>query len=405
MKRKIYLILTIVIFALIGIFGYFNFSQPQAEEEFTGDFGSENNHYRNTETKNLSPYAIFGDSSFVLMTEAERTGKQYLRIPNTDKNSEVKDLVFELKTGKVSFLDKKGKTLYHIILKPTDLAKFLSVDPAANEYPSLSPYAYVANNPINAIDPDGRRILFVNGYYQDNWAGRNVFGSDKALLPYWQYSSERGTSNSMFVSNAQSFFNDNYGNQFIDGSGSWSSSASNRHDAGYEYAKANFKTITADMVEGETIKMVTHSQGGAYGAGIAKYLIEQGIAVETVVHLSPHQTQDFETPKEPMTYQMGYEYDPVSLGSGELISGVDKMGTVNRGDLNILQKHGSTRVGQKVWGHLQDLQSAYWMSSPGLNIAPQGSDNTRMYIPPSISIQGSQNGTNFSDIYPRPSGN
>jgi RHS repeat-associated protein len=34
------------------------------------------------------------------------------------------------------------------------------VDPLAKKYPSISPYAYVANNPINSIDPDGREIIF-----------------------------------------------------------------------------------------------------------------------------------------------------------------------------------------------------------------------------------------------------
>jgi RHS repeat-associated protein len=36
------------------------------------------------------------------------------------------------------------------------LCRFVSVDPMADEYPSLTPYAYCGNNPINRIDPDGR---------------------------------------------------------------------------------------------------------------------------------------------------------------------------------------------------------------------------------------------------------
>lgn len=38
---------------------------------------------------------------------------------------------------------------------------FLSPDPAENEYPSISPYVFVADNPINAIDPDGKNVYLV----------------------------------------------------------------------------------------------------------------------------------------------------------------------------------------------------------------------------------------------------
>ena len=37
------------------------------------------------------------------------------------------------------------------------------MDPLAHEYPSLSFYAFVANNPIIFVDPDGKRIVAMNG--------------------------------------------------------------------------------------------------------------------------------------------------------------------------------------------------------------------------------------------------
>jgi len=53
-----------------------------------------------------------------------------------------------------------------IVGKPSREAKvvqmWLSVDPLAEKYPGISSYAYVANNPINAIDPDGRDIVYIN---------------------------------------------------------------------------------------------------------------------------------------------------------------------------------------------------------------------------------------------------
>ncbi len=39
---------------------------------------------------------------------------------------------------------------------------WLSVDPMADKYPSLSPYAYCAWNPVKYVDPDGETIWIVN---------------------------------------------------------------------------------------------------------------------------------------------------------------------------------------------------------------------------------------------------
>ena len=36
------------------------------------------------------------------------------------------------------------------------MTMWLSVDPMADKYPSLSPYAYCAWNPVKLVDPDGR---------------------------------------------------------------------------------------------------------------------------------------------------------------------------------------------------------------------------------------------------------
>ncbi|WP_430406840.1 RHS repeat-associated core domain-containing protein [Fluviicola sp.] len=53
------------------------------------------------------------------------------------------------KTG----LDYRGARYYD-----SDVVRFLSLDPMAVKYPMLSPYNYVAGNPIMLIDPDGREI-------------------------------------------------------------------------------------------------------------------------------------------------------------------------------------------------------------------------------------------------------
>ena len=44
-----------------------------------------------------------------------------------------------------------------------DVGRFTTIDPMAEKYYSISPYAYCANNPVNAIDTDGKKIVFANG--------------------------------------------------------------------------------------------------------------------------------------------------------------------------------------------------------------------------------------------------
>ena len=43
----------------------------------------------------------------------------------------------------------------------SDLSIWLSVDPMAAKYPSLSPYVYCANNPVKLVDPNGEDVWIV----------------------------------------------------------------------------------------------------------------------------------------------------------------------------------------------------------------------------------------------------
>ncbi|GAB6013507.1 RHS repeat domain-containing protein [Viscerimonas tarda] len=58
-----------------------------------------------------------------------------------------------------------GLGLYDFEARQLDPAvgRFTTVDPLAEKYYSISPYAYCLNNPINRIDPDGRADFWVNG--------------------------------------------------------------------------------------------------------------------------------------------------------------------------------------------------------------------------------------------------
>jgi RHS repeat-associated protein len=68
----------------------------------------------------------------------------------------------------------KGLDFYDFEARQFDptLMRFTSMDLLAEKYPRISPYAYCANNPVNAIDPDGMDwvLRYVDGkaeYYYD----------------------------------------------------------------------------------------------------------------------------------------------------------------------------------------------------------------------------------------------
>ena len=64
-------------------------------------------------------------------------------------------------------------TLLYIYYYTDQLSIWLSVDPLADKYPHLSPYAYCSDNPIMRIDPDGMADDWVESkdgkiYWDDN---------------------------------------------------------------------------------------------------------------------------------------------------------------------------------------------------------------------------------------------
>jgi len=304
--------------------------------------------------QNNNPYEVFGYKSKVVY---ETQTSDLFIIKNKETNSSTKAIAFNIDEGYVLFLGINDSILSKVKVRPDQLLRFLSVDPASAEYPSISPYAFVANNPINAIDPDGRRILFVNGHYQDNFIGP-LIGSSKSGQGYW---------GAGFTGAAQTFFNDKSAigsSNFIDGSSMFGGdmSGGDRYSAGMAYAKANIKVLTADMIEGETFKMVTQSEGAAYGAGVGQYLIDQGYKVETIAHLSADEGDEFTTPSQPMTYQLGNAGDWVT--GNKQISGVDKSGIVNSG-LGWDEVHGSTRSAS-VFKNLSDLKTVQTQTNIGM---------------------------------------
>ena len=53
----------------------------------------------------------------------------------------------------------------------------MSIDPLCEKYYWISPYAYVANNPLKFVDPDGRKIVIVVGNKEYTYNGKGLVSS------------------------------------------------------------------------------------------------------------------------------------------------------------------------------------------------------------------------------------
>ena len=69
------------------------------------------------------------------------------------------------------------------------IGRFMTMDPAAEKYYSISPYAYCANNPVNAVDLRGDSITFIQGNYRYEY-NNGAFWSASGM----KYTPEKGST-------------------------------------------------------------------------------------------------------------------------------------------------------------------------------------------------------------------
>jgi len=218
------------------------------------------------------------------------------------------------------------------------VGRTFAMDKYSYKFPGESPYSFAMNTPMCAVDPDGKLIIFIGGLRlwardadQLNHHKRNgSFGKSGRGLPgiyktdvynYW------GTPKNSFGKSTDiaGRFMERLGDEnvmFTSGSSKWKSQAEDRKVDGIakgEEFHAMVQSGEIKLEKGETIKIVSHSQGGAHAEGFAEQLMSyrdsdgnQLYKIEVMYNITPHQPGDINAPDGIRTVQYSHPNDAVS---------------------------------------------------------------------------------------------
>jgi hypothetical protein len=189
---------------------------------------------------------------------------------------------------------------------------------------------YALNQPTQAIDPDGNLVIFIQGNHfgelcHDYWTAKGYYQAfvpiGTAPPPGYRHYGGHGSvgfyeKDRYFDYEVMAQFSDMHTPRYYDGSmGGWqplpnpnhptAGKAGGREFYGYMQGQKDAKEIIDNLERDpnnniiETIKIVTHSMGGAYGKGFVRALqeyiatlpeaMQKQIKIEQVVDFDPYE--------------------------------------------------------------------------------------------------------------------
>ena len=223
------------------------------------------------------------------------------------------------------------------------------MDPLAEEYYSFSEFGYTLNNPMNAVDPNGGVVIFINGFYGIG-TGACCGGSQE----YW---------GSNWVSNILGHIGD-YKARFYDGGiGGLTGLSYNldpgfRKRMGYNEGKKQAKEIINSLARDgkdpnkiiESVKFITNSMGAAFQRGFSLALSEyvfqynidnpdsqlSGFEIEFTVDIAAFQGKDIGPDHFAANSYFMRSIDDIVAGfEGAKIDGATELGIESNGNSSV----------------------------------------------------------------------
>ena len=254
------------------------------------------------------------------------------------------------------------------------IARFTSPDPEAHKYPGYSPYSYALNTPVSAVDPDGRLIIFIGGLRL--WVGQGDqkgygYGTKKSIQGiynqdvsgYWSTDKNSFGRKADISGGFINRINDNNA-WYTSGSSFWTSQPQDRIQQGKSKAEEFHAMVQSGQIKlekDETIKIVSHSQGGAFSVGFAQQLFSYKDAkgkpiynIEVLYYITPHQPtkSGFENPEGVRGVQYSNRSDAISSDDPFwLPNGGSELGPVKN-------------ISEVIYSDV--LPNQQWFSKPGL---------------------------------------